>query len=93
MLHKDTYLRKAVTIIAVMLFVLVVVIMHDAPTIMPVANAQGIPDSGAQLNQIIQELQTLQDQVAQINQTLSSGQITVQIAESDDNDSSNGRGH
>jgi len=50
-----------------------------APPMIPAAHAQGIPDEGAQRQQIIDQLKLLNLKTDALHQLLNSGQVRVQV--------------
>jgi len=74
----DNYTRILLTTIAFLLVVVGVGLWHETPTTLPSAYG-GIPDSGQQLDQLIQEVKEIQTSLAKLNLVLTSGKIKVQV--------------
>ena len=76
----DKYTRVMLTIIAVLLFVLSTAMWFETPNIASTAQAR-IPDSGQQLNQLIEKTQQINESIADLTTLMTSGKIKVQIVE------------
>ena len=74
----DKYTRVLMTIIAVLLFVISVGMWLETPPVVATAQAR-IPDSGQQLNQIIQKTEQIRESLAGLAKLMTSGNIKVQI--------------
>ena len=72
----DRTVKVLLTVITVLLGLNLLVQLHPAPR---VAMAAGIPDTGAQLQAIVDELQTLNKKVDKIDAVLESGNLTVKV--------------
>ena len=79
----DTYTRVLLSVIAVLLTVLSVGLWCETPDTVSQAQAQ-IPDSGMQLQQVIEKLENLNDSLDEIKALAVSGAIKVQIIEAKD---------
>ena len=77
----DKYTRGLLTVIAVLLFALVIGLWYEAPSVVPSASAAGLPDSSQQLNQIISKIDDVTASVDSLNSLLVSGKVKVQIAQ------------
>jgi hypothetical protein len=80
----DKYTRGLLTVIAVLLFALVVALWYEAPSVVPAACAAGLPDSSQQLNQIIGKIDEITASVDNLNDLLISGKVRVQLVPSAD---------
>jgi len=75
----DKYTRGLLTVIAVLLFALVVALWYEAPSVVPSACAAGLPDSSQQLNQIIGKIDEITASVDSLSDLLVSGKVKVQL--------------
>jgi hypothetical protein len=75
----DKYTRGLLTVIAVLLFALVVALWCEVPSVVPSACAAGLPDSSQQLNQIIGKIDQITASVESLNSLLVSGKVKVQL--------------
>jgi len=76
----DKYTRVVLTVIAALLTVVAVGMWIDAPSAVPAAQA-AIPDSGAQLQQILDTNKAIKSSLGEFGAVLRSGQVKVQIVE------------
>jgi len=74
----DNYTRLLLTVIAVLLAVTAFGLWCQAPTTLQTAQAR-IPDSGQQLNQLIEKVDSIDASLGDLNKLLLSGKIKVQI--------------
>ena len=76
----DKYTRVLLTVIAVLLFVISAALWLEAPQVVSDAQAR-IPDSGQQLDQILQKTEQMSVSMAELKNLLTSGQVKVQIVQ------------
>ncbi len=84
------YLNVILTVLTVVLGLQLWTTWTTGPQLTPQAYAQGIPDEGAQRQQIIDQLKLLNVKVQAVNATLTSGKVRVLIANAPDNADQNG---
>ena len=78
---KDTrYLNVILTLLTIVLALNLVVTWGGSPSLLPRAQAQGIPDEGAQRNQIIDQLRQLNKRADSIHELMASGRLYVHVA-------------
>ena len=77
----DKYTRVLLTIIAVLLFVISAGMWLETPNVVSTAQAR-IPDSGQQLNQLIQNTELIRKSMDDLTKLMTSGNIKVQVVES-----------
>ena len=77
----DGYTRILLTVITVLLTVLAVGMWCETPNTVPPAQAQGIPDSGQQLDKISQTLSSIDKSMADMQKLMVSGAVKVQVVE------------
>ena len=77
----DGYTRILLSVITVLLTVLAVGMWCETPSTVPSACAQGIPDSGRQLDEISQKLSSIDKSVADLQKLMVSGAVKVQVVE------------
>jgi peptidoglycan hydrolase CwlO-like protein len=77
----DGYTRILLSVITVLLTVLAVGMWCETPSTVPSASAQGIPDSGKQLDEISQKLSSIDKSIAELQKVLVSGAAKVQVVE------------
>jgi len=75
----DNYTRVLLTVIAVLLLVVAVDLWCQSPTQVTSTASAGIPDSGQQLNKLIQKVDDLNVSLARFTKLLTSGQVKVQV--------------
>ena len=87
----DAYTRVCLTLIAGLLTVLIIGLWCQAPPAIPSASAQTTPDArglpvdqSVQRDQMVTELKGIRAQLAEINKTLTSGQVKVTMQAADD---------
>jgi len=80
----DGYTRILLSVITVLLTVLAVGMWCETPTTIPSAGAQGIPDSGQQLHEISQKLNSIDKSIAELKALMVSGAVKVQVVEAKD---------
>ena len=78
----DKYTKVLLTAIAVLLFVIGAGLWCAAPPVISTAQA-GIPDSGQQLDVIVNQISQITASLGDLKQTLTSGKIKVQIVTPD----------
>jgi hypothetical protein len=78
----DGYTRFILTAITVLLTVVAVGLWYEAPSTVSTAEA-GIPDSGAQLGQIVDKMDQINKSIGELQVFLASGKIKVQVVEPD----------
>lgn len=76
----DVYTRVILTVIAVLLTMIAVPMWFQVPGTQNPVQA-GIPNQGQQLNDVINELRSVQAEVQALNQAFRSGQAKVQVVE------------
>lgn len=92
----DLYTRICLTAIAVLLTAVVIGLWAEAPTA-PTAWGQEpyrptlgprnvLPDSGAQRNEMIEQLRSISGKLDEIQRTLVSGQVKVTVVEAENKD-------
>ena len=74
----DNYTRLLLTVIAVLLALTAFGLWCQAPTTLQTAQAR-IPDSGEQLNQLIEKVDNIDASLGELKQLLVSGKIKVQL--------------
>jgi len=74
----DNYTRILLTMIAFLLVVVGVGLWYETPATVSSAYG-GIPDSGQQLDKLIQEVQDIKVSMAKLNLVLTSGKVKVQV--------------
>jgi len=77
----DRYTRFLLTIIAVLLGVVALGLWCETAPMIPAAQA-GIPDSGAQLDQLVQKVTAIEGEIRELKALLISGNVKVRIVES-----------
>ena len=77
----DGYTRILLSAITVLLTVLAIGMWCETPSMVPPAQAQGIPDSGQQLHQISQKLDSIDKSIAGMQKLMVSGAVKVQVVE------------
>ena len=77
----DGYTRILLSVITVLLTVLAVGMWCETPSMVPPAQAQGIPDSGRQLDEISQKLDSIDKSIAGLQKLMVSGAVKVQVVE------------
>ena len=78
----DGYTRFILTAITVLLTVVAVGLWYDAPSTVATVEAK-IPDSGAQLTQIVDKMDQINKSIGEMGVLLTSGKIKVQVVEPD----------
>lgn len=78
------YLNTMLTVLAVLLALNLWTAWSGGPSLSPEAHAQGIPDSGAQRMQMIDQLKKLNERTNEIKQLLESGEARVRIVSDED---------
>ncbi|MBI1367444.1 MAG: hypothetical protein GC162_02195 [Planctomycetes bacterium] len=73
------YLNGVLTVLAVLLALQLWTSWTSSPDIASPAYAQGIPDEGAQRNQIIDQLKLLNQKTEEMKGLLLSGKISVKV--------------
>lgn len=73
------YLNFMLTVLAVLLALHLWTAWAASPTLIDSARAQGIPDAGAQRQQIIDELKLLNKKAEETKDLLTSGKVVVQV--------------
>lgn len=77
---KDTrYLNIILTLLTIVMALNLAVSWSRSPDMLPQAHAQGIPDEGAQRNQIIEQLKSLNKKTEDIRDLMVSGRLHVTI--------------
>ncbi len=74
----DNYTRVLLTVIAILLSFITIALWTESPFEQPRAQA-AIPDSGQQLNQILDAIHDMNQSVAAIQKLLVSGDVRVQV--------------
>ncbi len=77
----DGYTRILLSVITVLLTVLAAGMWCETPRAVSSASAQGIPDSGKQLDEISQKLSSIDKSIAELQKVLVSGSVKVQVVE------------
>ena len=75
------YLNSILTVLAVLLALQVWVSFSSGPELATPAYAQGIPDSGAQRQQIVDQLKLLNRRTAEMTALMKSGKLRVLVTE------------
>lgn len=76
------YLNGILTVLALLLGLHVWTLWTTgAPVQPPAAHAQGIPDSGAQRQEIIDQLKLLNSKTAKLQELMVSGKVRVQVVQ------------
>ncbi len=83
-MRRLRYLNFMLTVLAVLLALNVWTAWSAAPPLAESAWAQGIPDAGAQRQQIIDELKKLNKTTDKVKDLLTSGDVIVQVREEQD---------
>ena len=78
----DGYTRFILTAITVLLTVVAVGLWYEAPSTVSTVEAK-IPDSGAQLVQIVDKMDRINKSIGELQVFLASGKIKVQVVEPD----------
>ncbi len=77
----DGYTRILLSVITVLLTVLAVGMWCETPSMVPPAQGVGIPDSGQQLHEISQKLDSIDKSIAGLQKLMVSGAVKVQVVE------------
>jgi hypothetical protein len=78
----DKYTRLLLTVIAVLLSVVALGLWCQTPDTLKSAHAAGIPNQGLQLDETVQQLIKVNASLERMNDLLVSGDIKVQVLES-----------
>jgi hypothetical protein len=78
------YLNTILTVLAVVVTLQLWTVWSTGPHTLAEARAQGIPDGGAQREQILDQLKLLNRKVDQFKALLTSGKVRVSIADAQD---------
>ena len=76
----DGYTRFLLTAITILLTFVVVGLWYETPSTVPMVRGQ-IPDSGAQLAQIIKQVEDINRSLSTLPGLLTSGKVKVQVVE------------
>ena len=77
---KDVrYLNVILTVLTIVMALNLAVSWSSGPSWLPQAHAQGIPDEGAQRQQIIEELKKLNKKADDIRDVMVSGRVFVRV--------------
>jgi hypothetical protein len=79
-MKDNRYLNVILTILTIVMALNLAVSWSAAPDLLPAAQAQGIPDEGAQRNEIINQLKMLNKKADEMRQALLSGSLQVKVA-------------
>lgn len=79
------YLNMILTALAVLLAMNLYITAFSGPSALPQAQAQGIPDAGAQRQQIVDQLKLVNQKAEQIKGLLESGKVKVTVTNAADN--------
>lgn len=74
------YLNFILTALTIVMTLNLAVAWTAGPSWLPQAQAQGIPDEGAQRNQIIAELKRLNNKADEVRDVMVSGKLYVKVA-------------
>ena len=75
----NRYLNVILTLLTVVLTLNLAASWTRTPDLLPAAAAQGIPDEGAQRNEIIAQLKALNKKADEIRQAMLSGALQVKV--------------